>query len=158
MYSTTSISSPHSFAVTMLRRIFNKPDSNNFSLEWLTLIDTAINEKIMNWAQILFNNLVKDIMEYRIKRSISSRVFPPFFMSAYVIDAIYIGSKFPIMGWKWIVQDPLPIHIYSKSMWDSQFHPHFYKICQGVMLPIHKQVYNRNTPRFSTEVEVDILP
>jgi len=92
----------------------------------------------MNWAQILSDTLAKAIMDYKRKRSISSRVYPPFFMSAYVMDAIYFGSKFPIMGWKWIVKDPLPIHIYHKDMWESQFNPHFYKICHGVMLPIHK--------------------
>lgn len=112
----------------------------------------------MNWTQILSDNLVKSIMEYMRKRSICSRVYPPFFMSAYVMDAICFGSKFPIMGWKWTVQDPLPIHIYHKSMSESQFHSHFYKICQGFMLPIHKQVYNRNASRFSREAEVDILP
>jgi len=79
-------------------------------------------------------------------------------MSAYVMDAICFGSKFLVMGWKWTVKYPLPIHIYHKDMWESQFHPHFYKNCHGVMLPIHKQIYNRDAPRFSKEAEVDILP
>jgi len=46
----------------------------------------------------------------------------------------------------------------SKVLWESNFIPHFYKICHGVMLPIHKMFYNRDTPRFSPEAEVDILP
>ena len=62
------------------------------------------------------------------------------------------------MGWKWIVQDPFPIHVYHNTLWESQFHPNFYKKFQGVMLPIHKEVYNRTTPRFSKEAEVDIFP
>lgn len=137
MYSTASISPPHSFAAAMLCRIFSKPDSTKFSLEWLSLIDVIVNITIMNWAQILSNNLARMTMEYRRKRSVPSRVYPPFFMSAYVMDEIYFGSKFPVMGWKWTVKDPLPIHIYHKFMWESQFHPHFYN-CHGVMLPIHK--------------------
>ena len=60
----------------------------------------AINATVMNWAQILSNNLARTIMEYRRKRSVASRVYPPFFMSAYVMDEICFGSKFPIMGWK----------------------------------------------------------
>lgn len=94
MYSTTSISPPHSFATAMLCRMFNKPDSTKFSPEWMRLIDATINTTRMNWAQLLSDNLVKTIMEYRRNRSISSRVYPPFFMSAYVMDAICFHSKF----------------------------------------------------------------
>lgn len=126
MYSTTSISPPRSFAIAMLCRMFDKPDRNNFSPEWLPLIDAVVNATIMNWAQILSNNLAKEIMDYRRKWSISLRVYPPFFMSAYMMDAIGFGSKFPIMGWKWTMSDPLPIHIYHKDMWESQFQPHFF--------------------------------
>ena len=149
MYSTASISPHHSFLADMLCRMFGKPDNTKFSLEWLPLIDVAVNTTIMNWAQILSDNLEKAIVEYMRKRSISSTVHPPFFMSAYVMEAICFGSKFPIIGWKWTMQDLLPIHIYHKSIWEPQFHSHFYKICQGFMLPIHKQVYNRNALRFS---------
>ena len=73
------------------------------------------------------------------------------------MDAICFCSQFPNMGWKWTLQNPLPIHIYHKILWESQFHPLFYKICQGVMLLIHKAVFDRTTPRFSKEAEVDIL-
>ena len=87
----------------MLCILFGKPDSTKFSLKWLPLIEVVVNAKIMNWAQILSNNLAKPIMEYRRKRSPPLRVYPPFFMSAFVMDAIYFSSKIPIMGWKWTV-------------------------------------------------------
>jgi len=77
-------------------------------------------------------------------------------MCAYVMDAICFGSKFLLMGWKWTIQDPLPIHIYHKDMWESNFEPPFFKICHRVMLPIHKRIYNRDAPRFSQEAEIDI--
>ena len=73
------------------------------------------------------------------------------------MDTICFSSKFPIMGSKWTVKDLLPIHVYHKSLWASQFHPHFYNICQGDMLPIHKQVYDTTSPSFYKEAEVDIL-
>lgn len=158
MYSTTSISPPYSFVATMLCRLFSKPDNTKFSLELLPLIEADVNTTIMNWAQILFDNLAKAITKYRRNRSPSSRVYTPFFMSAYVMDTIYFGSKFLVLGWKWTMQDPLLIHVYHKSPWDSKFHPCFYNICQGVMLHIHQQVYNRTTARFSKEATVDILP
>lgn len=143
MYSTTSISPPYSIATTILCRLFGKLDNTNFSPEWILLIDAAVNTKIMNLAQILFDNLEKSILEYKRKRSPSLRVYPPFFMSALIMDTIYFSFKFPIMGWKWSTYDLLPIHVYHNILWECQFHPHCYKICQGVMLPNHKQVYNQ---------------
>jgi len=128
----------HIFAVAMLCRMFGKLDNTKFSPEWLSLIDATVNLTIMNWAQILFDNLAKAIIDYKSKRSIFSMVYRPFFMSPYVMDAICFGSKFPIMGCKWTVKHPIPIHIYHKDMWESQFQPHFYKTCHGVMLPVHK--------------------
>ncbi len=73
------------------------------------------------------------------------------------MDAICFISDFPIMGWKWTVQNPMPIHVYHKKKWESNFIPHFYKICHGVMLPIHKMLYNKDAPRFSPKAEIDIL-
>lgn len=123
----------------------------------MSLIDVAVNATVMNWAQILSDNLAKTIIKYRRKISVALRVYPPFFMSAYVMDAVCFSSKFPIMGWKWTIQNPLPIHIYHKDMWKSSYEPHFFKIFFGVMLPIHKRLYNRDAPRLSQEAEVDIL-
>ncbi len=103
----------------------------------------------MNWSQILSANLAMAIREYRQKRSVSSRIFPPFYMSAYVMDAICFCSQFENMVWKWIVQNPLPIHVYHKILWESQFNPHFYKIYHDILLPIHKTIFDRITPSFS---------
>ena len=112
----------------------------------------------MDWAQILSDNLASAILGYRTKRSFAQRVYPPFFLSAYIMDAICFVFDFPIMGWKWIVQNPLPIQVYHKELWESNFIPHFYKICHGVMLPIHRMLYKKDAPRFSQEAKVDILP
>ena len=98
----------------MLCRLFGRPNINKFSLEWLPLLDAATNATIMDWAQILSDNLASVILGYRTKRSFTSRVYPPFFLSAYVMDDICFVSDFPIMGWKWNVQNPLPIQVYQK--------------------------------------------
>ena len=92
----------------------------------------------LDWAKILSNNLATAILSYRSKRTISRRIYPPFYLSAYVMDAICYISKFPLMGWKWTTQDPLPIHIYHKELWDSKFTLYFYNICHGIMLPLYK--------------------
>jgi len=103
MYATGNLCSPYYFAAAMLCRLFGRPDINKFSSEWLPLVDAATNATIMDWAQILSDNLATAILGYITKRSFASRVCPPFFFSAYVMDAICFVSYFPIMGWKWMV-------------------------------------------------------
>jgi len=125
----------------MLCRLSGKLNNIKFLSEWLLLIDANVNATVLNWAQILFDNLATTILEYRRKMIIASRVYPPFFMSTYVMDAICFGSKFPLMGWKWIAQNPLPIQIYHKIMWESNFAPHFFNICHRAILLIHKNIY-----------------
>ena len=158
MYNTGSLSSPYGFFVAMLCRLFGKPDINKFSSKWLPLLDAATNATIMDWAQILSNNIASPIWNYQTKRSFSQKCCPPLFLVSYVMDAICFVSKFPLMGQKWTIQNPLPIQVYHKELWDSKFTPYFYKIYHGVMLPIHKMLYNTNAPRFSPEAEIDILP
>ena len=88
----------------------------------------------------------------------SQRIYPPFFLSAYVMDFICYVSKFPVLGWKWTTQDPLPIHVYHKILWDSQFIPHFYQICHGLILPLYRMLYDKDPPRCSPEAQIDIIP
>ena len=143
MYSTGSLTSPYCFAAAMLCRLFGMPDINKFLSEWLPLIDAATNV---------------DIINYRSKRSLSQRIYPPFYLSTYAMDSICYVSKFPIMGWKWTTQDPLPIHVYDKILWDSQFIPHFYQICHGLILPLYKMLYDEDPLRCSPEAQIDIIP
>ena len=158
MYSTGSLTSPYCFAAAMLCRLFGMPDINKFSSEWLPLIDVATNADIMDWAKIFSDNLYTAIINYRSKRSLSQRIYPPFYLFAYVMDSIRYVSKFPIMGWKWTTQDPLPIHVYHKVLWDSQFVPHFYQICHGLILTLYRIMYDEDPPRCSPEAQIDIIP
>lgn len=77
-------------------------------------------------------------------------------MSAYIVDTTCFYSNFPIMGWKWTIQDPTPIHFYHKYMWKTQYKKHFYKICHGFILPIHQAIFNRPAPRLSEEANIDL--
>ena len=158
MYSTGSLTSPYCFAAAMLCRLFGKPDINMVLREWLPLLNAAVNATIVDWAKILSDNLATAIFNYRSKRIVSQRIYPPFYLSSYVMDSICFISKFPLMGWQWTIHDPLPIHVYHKELWESQFVPHFYKIYHGIMLPLYRILHNKDAPRLSPEIEVDILP
>ena len=141
----------------MLCRLDGLPNNTKFSIEWVPLIDAYVNSHIMNWATILSDNLATTIFEYRQKRSTSTENLPPFYFNAYIMDAIYFCTKFPIMGWKWTLQDPYPIHLSHKWMWESHFIPHFYKICHGVILSLHQLIFYKKTSIFSKEVAIDLL-
>jgi len=158
MYNIGSLTSPYCFAATMLCRIFGMQYINKFSSEWLPLLDDATNATIVDWAKILSDKLVTAIVSYRSKRAASQRIYPPFYLSAYIMDSICYVSKFPVMGWKWKTQDPLPIHVYHKELWDSQFTLYFYQICHGIIVPLYRMLYDKEPPRCSPEAEVDILP
>lgn len=158
MYSTGSLTSPYFFAAAMLCRIFGIPDIKKISSKWLPLLDVATNATIVDWAEILSDNLITTIFSYRSKRATSQRIYPPFYLAAYIMDSIFYVSKFPVMGWKWTTQDPLPIHVYHKILWDSQFTPYFYQICHGLMLPLYRMLYDKEPLRCSLESNIDILP
>jgi len=42
-------------------------------------------------------------------------------------------------------------------MCESHFIPHFYKICHGVILPLHQLIFDKKAPRFSNEAATDLL-
>ena len=74
------------------------------------------------------------------------------------MDVVCFTSDFLTMGWKWTTKDPTPIHIYHRELWDSYFHLHFYKVCYGVILPIHQMIFNKRAPKVSEEENTNILP
>lgn len=61
------------------------------------------------------------------------------------------------MGWKWTRKDPNPTYFYHKALWESEFELHFYKICNGVIFPIHQTMFNERSPRISNKASIDIL-
>jgi len=60
------------------------------------------------------------------------------------------------MGWKWTTNDPTPIFLSYKKMWEQEYIPHFHQLCQGVVLPLHQLVFNRRCLRFTKESITDL--
>lgn len=128
-------------------RVFGHANKTKFFVEWVPLIDAPVNYFIMDRGAILSNNIAFKIWEFRQHQYVTTRVVPPFFMSAYIMDVVCFTTSFPTMGWKWTLQDPTPIHIYHKMLWESNFDTQFYKIFQGVMLPIHQVIFHKRAPK-----------
>lgn len=81
---------------------------------------------------------------------------PPFYMRAYIMDSICFSYYFSSLGWKWTNQYPTPIHIYFDILWESKYHPNFYKIFLEVTVPIH--VFGSKAPRVTVEANRDLNP
>ena len=77
-------------------------------------------------------------------------------MSAYIVDTFCFNFDFPILGWKWTVQDPTPIHVYHKYLWKSEYKNHLYRIFHGFILPVHQAVFNKPAPQLSNEASIDL--
>ena len=133
----------------MIIRLFSSPNTQKFTVEWVPLIQVASNTKVMDWATIFSNNIASKILEYRQKHNVLERIMPYFYMSAYIMDAICFSFDFPSMGWKWTLEDPTTIHLYHDILWESKYQPHFYRICNKLMLPLYKAIFYRNVPRLS---------
>jgi len=73
------------------------------------------------------------------------------------MDAICFFTTFQTMGWKWTLQDPYPIHLSHKNIWELHCIPHFYKIFHVVVLPLHQIIFNKKAPRFSQEAATHLL-
>lgn len=89
MYPNASLANNYNYATSMLCILYGLPNNTKYSIEWVPLINSFINSHIMNWANILFDNLATAIFEYLQKSSTSTENLPPFYFSAYIMNAIY---------------------------------------------------------------------
>lgn len=104
MYSLAPIVGPFSHVTAMMCHLYGYPNTHKFSQEWVPLIQVVSDGYIMDWENILSNNLTTQIHSYRQKHNVNDRNPPPFFMSAYVTDYICFSYDFPSTGWKWTIQ------------------------------------------------------
>ena len=140
----------------MVCRLFGSPDFTRFSIEMVLLIGSEIKSFIINWETVLSDKMASQILYYRRNRFVNTQVVPPFYMSAHIMDTIYFNFYFPILGWKWTVQDPTPIHIYHKYLWKSDYKNHIYRIFHGFVLYVHQDIFNKPSPWVSNEANIDL--
>lgn len=115
------------------------------------MIDGASEGFIFYWVTIFFDNLASHILSFQHARSVSEDKLPPFYMSAYIMDALYFSMDFPAMGWKWTIQDPKPLHIYHEISWETKYFDHFYYIFHTVIILIYEIIFGSQPPRMSQE-------
>jgi hypothetical protein len=106
----------HMMYVSMvICRLFGKNNPTHFSVEWVAIMNEVAEGYTFNWDKMLSDNLAKEIADYKLEKSKGKPT--PFYMSAYVMDAICFMTHFPLMNWSWISTNSEPIHFYhSRSV------------------------------------------
>ena len=72
------------------------------------------------------------------------------------MDAVCFSYDFLSLGLMWIIQLPTLIHVYLDIVWETKYHPHFYKIFHEIILPIPEEVFGRKAPRLSGKSNRDL--
>ena len=86
-----------------------------------------------NWAQILFCNLQEEIEKYH--RTLTNWK-TSFYMSWFVVDAFSACSGLLEINWNWSEECP-HAHIYCTDMWDDNFIPRVYELCDLFLRPLY---------------------
>jgi len=155
-YSISSLASPYCYAAVMMCRLWGLHDSSIFTIEMVPLIEAECNNDIMDWGNILSDKLATAVLEFRNKSCVTERFIPPFYYSAYILDTLCFNSEFPMLGWRWTPQDPIPIHIYHQKLWKPHHKHHIYQSFNGFMLPIHYAVFDKPASKISSPAEIDL--
>ena len=66
------------------------------------------------------------IQEYQ---KATARKKPNFFFSTFIYDILFAEFEYPNLGWKWSFMAP-SVPIYYSKLWDTNYAPRFYDICQ----------------------------
>jgi hypothetical protein len=79
-----------------------------------------------NWAKMLSDSLTSRVIEYRVQKE--NRKASSFFMSAYIMDAVFFLAPFPLMIWSWNPAEDEPIHVYHEKLWENKAENFVYEI------------------------------
>ena len=119
----------------MLCRMFGKKSPSHFTIEWVPIIHEVVEGYTFDCGKMLSDNLAKQIGDYRTKKYKGEHA--PFYMSAYIMDAICFRTPFPLMNWIWTPTVIEPIHFYYANLWEEISKDFFYEIFHNVVIPIH---------------------
>jgi hypothetical protein len=87
------------YVALMLCRLFGKKSPTHFSVEWVSIMHEVEEGFTFNWTKMLSDNLAKEIADYKTMNSKGQPA--PFYMLAYIMDAICFMTLFPLMNWSW---------------------------------------------------------
>jgi len=97
IYSTSPLDAHILYIAMMLCRLFSRKNPAHFIVEWVSIINEVAEGYTFNWEKMLLDNLSKEVVKYKTLKSRGQHA--PFYMSAYITDAICFMTPFPLMNW-----------------------------------------------------------
>jgi hypothetical protein len=110
IYSISSLEPQFMYIAMMMCILYGKENKTHFFLPWVPVIHTVGEGYSFDWDKILSGSLTSEITEYQTQKAKEKST--SFFMSTYIMDAIFFMMPFPLMGWSWTPDSVEPIHIY----------------------------------------------
>ena len=109
----TSLDSHMMYVAMIIYRIFGRENSTHLLLSWVLIMHKVSEGFSFNWAKMLSDSSAKEITEYQMLKSKGRPA--PFYMLAYLMDAICFMTPFPLMGWRWTPDNTEAIHLYHQG-------------------------------------------
>jgi hypothetical protein len=97
IYATRTLDAHMIYMAMMLCILLGRKYSAHLLLAWLPIMNEVVEGYNFNWAKILLDNLAKEIIDYHSLKAKGK--LSPFYISAYIIDAIFFMTPFPLMSW-----------------------------------------------------------
>jgi hypothetical protein len=145
VYNTQYFKESYQILTTMICELYGEETSVHFKLEWFPIAHNLAEEgKIFNWAHILSNNIFQNVQESHTNKKLG------FYMSYFLIDAIFTSIHFPEMNWSWNPNSP-SIHVYFSEPWENNFKKYFYEIYNHFVSPLFHIIFFQPLQRLSSQ-------
>jgi hypothetical protein len=96
IYATTSLNEYMVYVAIMLCRLFGRKDPCHFHADWVPFLEESSEGNAFKWHKILSDNLTQEISNYKATKSKGQPT--TFYIFAYIMDAIYYVTHFPLMN------------------------------------------------------------
>jgi hypothetical protein len=138
------------YVAMMLCRLLGRKDPFHFNADWTPFLEEVLEGRSFNWHKILSDNLTKEVAKYKEAKSKGQPM--SFYMSSYIMDAIFFMTPFPLMNWSWKVSCPEPVHKYHSALWEANAKNVFYDVYHYVIIPLHKILFGCEPPCISNTI------
>ena len=146
LYPITWFRKPYFLLIAMLCRLYGLSNCSVYKAEWASVAHHVLTTgESFPWSSILSLELKTTIRNYQKATTWKK---PNFFFSSFIIDVFCIEFQYPHLGWNWTLQTP-PVPIYYSTLWDNNYMPSFYDICEYFMGTIYFKIFKVQDPSFS---------
>ena len=134
----------------MLCRLYSLLNCSFFKAEWAPIAHHVMNiGESFPWDSILSLEIRIVIQVYQ---KVTARKKLNFFFSSFIIDIFCTKFHYPNLGWNLTLPAP-PVPIYHAELWDTNYVPRFYDICEKFLGCIYFLIFKKEAPAFSTEAK-----